>query len=254
MTDTWIVDRHHLEVVPDGTVISWLRIPGDQTSEALAFVRREVEYDDGPDGPTVHGGPHATVWVSPGGWDPQTIESAGVTFPCHVIRWGDVSQSIITGTELPALVETLESGGSYSRASALDASARFCADTPTSVERMLEIAETFEEWLNRPVPPALKGMMELPDYESPEFEAQADAAVAAYRSWEANEGNAEGLPTDIVRAGNVLPDWWPNLADAERLRVLADETDWAAEVHQINRHVSTRAIRAHADKLDGLTP
>lgn len=37
-----IPDAAHLRTLPDGTIISWLRVPGDRTSEAVAFVRREV--------------------------------------------------------------------------------------------------------------------------------------------------------------------------------------------------------------------
>lgn len=165
-----IIDAHHLAVVPDGTIITWLRIPGDHTSEAVAFVRREVEYDDGPTGPTVHGGAHAVVWISPGGWDPQTIEQAGVRFPCRVVRWGELASQIVLGDEVPALVETLETGGSYNRATALDAAARVRAGDAVnardyvSAESVTDMATAFEEWLNRPEPVAMKGCIELPDY------------------------------------------------------------------------------------------
>lgn len=228
--DAYIHDEHHLAVVPDGTVISWLRIPGDPTSEAVAFVRREVDYDN----PTVHGGPHATVWISPGGWDPMTIEQAGVTFPAHVIRWGDVSTEVLLGDEVPALVETLESGGSYARTSALDASARVNAGTTATTDQIIADADRFLAWLRADDQPAIKTMLELPDPEDPIVQAQADAAVRAYRAWETGEGD----PTAIVRGD-----------DRDRLLRLADETDWAAEVHQVNRHVSTRAIRDYANGL-----
>ena len=224
--DAYIHDEHHLVVVPDGTVISWLRIPGDRTSEAVAFVRREVDYDT----PTVHGGPHATVWISPGGWDPMTIEQAGVNFPAHVIRWGDVSQTLITAAEAPALVETLESGGTYLRASALDAAAQVAAGNAVNSrewvdpEGVLADADKYLEWMQRdPLAEALnegvKTWVELPDPEDPAVVAQADAAVEAYRAWESDrEGNAEGRPTALLREGE---DQAPNLGDlAERLRAL----------------------------------
>lgn len=68
-----IPDAAHLRTLPDGTIISWLRVPGDRTSsEAVAFVRREVSNGSGF--------PQVDVWISPGGWDPQTIESAGCRF------------------------------------------------------------------------------------------------------------------------------------------------------------------------------
>lgn len=196
--DAYIHDEHHLAVAPDGTVISWLRIPGDPTSEAVAFVRREVDYDN----PTVHGGPHATVWISPGGWDPMTIEQAGVTFPAHVIRWGDVSTTLIRADEAPALVETLDSGGAYQRVAALDAAARaYQGMTVMSGKRedkIIGVAETFLDWLLK----------------DPAVQAQADAAVRAYRAWETGEGD----PTDIIRADE---DQAPSLGDlAERLRAL----------------------------------
>jgi hypothetical protein len=159
---TTIRDAAHLHVVPDGTIITWLRIPGDQTSEAVAFVRREVE-NLGPCGPYdvsgVECGQKVTVWISPGGWDPQTIESAGVNFPCQVIRWGDVSAEQLIGSEIPALVETLESGGAWNRGQALECAVRLFADNelyvlPRNGEGpqlgvVLDTAERFEQWLER---------------------------------------------------------------------------------------------------------
>lgn len=101
-----IPDAAHLRTLPDGTIISWLRIIGDPTSEAVAFVRREVTNESGF--PTVD------VWISPGGWDPQTIESAGVTFPAHVVRLGEFNPEHYLGAELPLLSETLANGdGGY---------------------------------------------------------------------------------------------------------------------------------------------
>lgn len=159
MNDHHIIDAHHLEVVPDGTIITWQRILGDPTSEAVAFVRREVE----PTRPGVR--PAVVVWVSPGGWDPQTIESAGVTFPCQVVRWGDVSEELIRATDAPAFVETLESGGSYARVAALDAAARVNAGTTASTGAILADADGFLEWLRRDevaeATPALKGLVWL---------------------------------------------------------------------------------------------
>jgi hypothetical protein len=160
---TVIHDEHHLRVVPDGTIISWLRIPGDPTSEAVAFVRREVAY------PTTEYAaahprdtkPEVTVWISPGGWDPHTIEQAGVTFPCQVVRWGDVSTELITPPEAPLLAETLVSGGTWHREKALECAVRlFSAEAAIHwiVPRngdgpyftpLLDAAATFEAWLDR---------------------------------------------------------------------------------------------------------
>jgi len=158
---TVIHDEHHLRVVPDGTIISWLRIPGDPTSEAVAFVRREVAYPT-PEYAAAHPRdtkPEVTVWISPGGWDPQTIASAGVTFPCQVVRWGDVSTELITPPEAPLLAETLVHGGTWHREKALECAVRLFAGNelyvlPRSGEGpnlapVLETAKAFEEHLTR---------------------------------------------------------------------------------------------------------
>lgn len=59
-----------LAALPDGSIVRWLRIEGDQTSEAVGILHRQ-------DGET---------WVSPGGWDPMTINV--ITAPATVIRYG----------------------------------------------------------------------------------------------------------------------------------------------------------------------
>lgn len=145
-----IQDAQHLHVVPDGTIISWYRIPGDATSEAVAFVRREVEYDE----PTPHGGPAVTVWVSPGGWDPHTIEDAGVNFPATVIRWGDVSVEALVGAEVPMLTETLCHGGTWSREKALECAVTLYAGalqggSGIQLAEVMKDARRFEVWLDR---------------------------------------------------------------------------------------------------------
>lgn len=150
---TIITDAHHLAVVPDGTIVSWFRIPGDRTSEAVAFIRREVDHDT----PTAHGGPTVTVWVSPGGWEPQSIESAGVTFPAHVVRWGEVDATAYAGAELPAVVETLAVGGTWGRDTALAAASRVCAGhidpnlagdvVAELADTVLDVAARFLAWL-----------------------------------------------------------------------------------------------------------
>lgn len=155
MTAAFIASASELERVPDGTVISWLRIPGDSTSEAVAFVRREVEtdHDDETETPVTR----EVVWISPGGWAPHTIESAGVTFPATVIRWGEVTVSEAPADALQSYV--LDSGGQYARASALDAAVRlFGGDSlyvlprngeGPKIEVVLAVAKRFEEHLLR---------------------------------------------------------------------------------------------------------
>ncbi|QGH75307.1 hypothetical protein I5G61_gp59 [Mycobacterium phage Quesadilla] len=166
-----IRDERHLATLPDGTIISWQRIVGDPTSEAVAFIRREIE--DG----------HAVVWVSPGGWSPHTIEEAGVTFPAQVIRLGTFNPDHYLPSELPVLGEALAevTGGTWGREKALECAARLFAGTapvPFEVEGrimvkaseaefekwlsqcVLRAAENFETWLDRevvPTPPAGDG-------------------------------------------------------------------------------------------------
>jgi hypothetical protein len=142
-----IHDADHLAVVPDGTIITWERIVGDPTSMAVAFIRRELAHDNDCFEDRCTCTP--VVWISPGGWDPQTIAQAGVTFPATVVRWGEVSSTVYTAPELPAVIETLEMGGTYHRASALDAAARVAAGTNQSDEGILATATAFERWLNR---------------------------------------------------------------------------------------------------------
>ena len=140
-----IRDEAHLKVVPDGTVISWLRIPTDRTSEAVAFIRRERDPAEG-----------VTVWVSPGGWDPMTIEQAGVTFPCQVIRWGEFNMELPVN-DVPTLIETLETGGTWAREKALECASRvFRAQglepgysTAELADLVTSTAEVFEKWLDR---------------------------------------------------------------------------------------------------------
>ncbi|AYP70044.1 hypothetical protein I5G62_gp58 [Mycobacterium phage CRB2] len=155
-----IRDARHLETLPDGTIISWQRIAGDPTSEAVAFIRREIE--DG----------HAVVWVSPGGWSPHTIEEAGVTFPAQVVRLGTFNPDHYLPAELPILGEALAevSGGTWGREKALECAARLFAGTaPVPFDRggkvkvdvserefdkwlrqcVLRAAENFENWLDR---------------------------------------------------------------------------------------------------------
>ncbi|AYD82053.1 hypothetical protein I5G60_gp59 [Mycobacterium phage Saguaro] len=136
-----IRDAAHLRTLPDGTIISWLRIPGDATSEAVAFVRRELSNESGV--------PQVDVWISPGGWEPQTIESAGVTFPCQVIRLGEFNPDHYLPTELPVLSEALAEcthGGTWAREKALECAVAYCAHNRRSAS-VLAMAETFAAWL-----------------------------------------------------------------------------------------------------------
>ncbi|WAB09559.1 hypothetical protein SEA_WOOPER_56 [Gordonia phage Wooper] len=77
MTPTdYLLDNYDaIKALPDGSLISWLRVPGDESSEAAAFVRHEG--DD--------------TWLSPGGWDPLPISA--VDLPAQIVRFGPVGSA-----------------------------------------------------------------------------------------------------------------------------------------------------------------
>lgn len=68
-------DYDSIKSLPDGSLISWLRVAGDESSEAAAFVRHEGE----------------DTWLSPGGWDPLPISA--VDLPAQIIRFGAVGSA-----------------------------------------------------------------------------------------------------------------------------------------------------------------
>jgi len=149
-----VPDAEHLRTLPDGTIITWLRIPGDPTSEAVAFVRREVAWDTAP--PHSSRPPKPIVWISPGGWDPKTIEQAGVTFPAQIVRWGEFMPDAVPVSDLPLVAECLH-GGTWAREKALECAATYSTNCHGFTERdVLTVAQRFQEWLERellPEPP-----------------------------------------------------------------------------------------------------
>lgn len=169
-----VTDQAHLERLPDGTIIRWLRIPGDETSEAVAFVRVELEQRTDIDGRPMAFGNEApgempgmmrTVWISPGGWQPMSIEEAGITYPVHVVRLGDdhpvAAHDCCLGTEhveelsSPPEVFTIDSGGTWAREKALECAVRYWGNSSRTASCVTETAEAFEAWLTREQEPAL---------------------------------------------------------------------------------------------------
>lgn len=154
MTAAFIATVDDLHRVPDGTVISWLRIPGDHTSEAVAFVRREREITamDGGGRPTEWDN---VVWITPGGWQPMTPADAGVTYPATVIRWGEVPATEDPADPLPYpfAIPTIDTGGTWARQAALDAAARVWAGNAVNAhawvesDKVIDTAERFAAWL-----------------------------------------------------------------------------------------------------------
>lgn len=159
-----IPDQAALEALPDGTTITWERIPGDSTSRAVAFVHTDVD----PDAPTRDTA--RVTWVSPGGWDPKSPEDAGVTYPAHVVVYGDLTEWLFDGgapiataegfmpdpplfTALEATAYPLISGGTWPRESALAAAARVFGGkgtNRTAADTVLAVADQFVAWLERP--------------------------------------------------------------------------------------------------------
>ncbi|APQ42319.1 hypothetical protein PBI_RICH_59 [Mycobacterium phage Rich] len=191
MSAAFVASAAELETVPDGTVISWLRIPGDHTSEAVAFVRREVTNESGF--PTVD------VWISPGGWDPMTIDQAGVTFPATVIRWGEVPASDeFDASQLPLYTIPAMHGGTWSRETALKAAVElFRGDTLYVLPRngdgpvlgpVLQVAEEFQSWLDRDTLSEIVNAGVI----TPE------QANEAYAAWLDRDRAADGEPTGII--------------------------------------------------------
>lgn len=154
-----ITDQAHLEKLPDGTIISWRRIPGDPTSQAVAFIHHEVQGKPGVMGSVSNPDALETVtWISPGGWQPMTICEAGITYPVTVIRPGgtDTRSTEWPGgdSELSGFVPMMESmtGGTWAREKALEYATQWTlseANTLQNVTMVLAIAEQFEAWLDR---------------------------------------------------------------------------------------------------------
>lgn len=173
--------------VPDGTIIRWLRIPGDETSEVVAFVRHETENVPRSE----HLGDSSrmsrdVMWISPGGWQAMTLEDAGVTYPAEVLRWGSAAsvadarakfdqiqadQKFSAWPEHPEAfcstpgminLDTL-TGGTWARETALNAAAVVMAGEASNAsnwinaKQVTDMAEAFEEWLDHePDPPTVK--------------------------------------------------------------------------------------------------
>lgn len=151
-------DQAAIEALPDGTTITWERIPGDATSRAIAFVHRGVDPDSEMD---ADGYRDMVTWISPGGWDPKSPEDAGINYPVHVVVYGDLTEWLFDGgaptaqsfmpDPPPLEFGTLLSGGTYPRDEALRNAVALVAreyrredDVEAAV---LPIADVFAAWL-----------------------------------------------------------------------------------------------------------
>lgn len=161
-------DEAHLASLPDGSIIRWLRIPGDDTSEAVAFIRVEVESDHHD---SIHPTPPVrTTWISPGGWQPMSIAEAGITYPVHVIHLGKFNPAHWPGSEAPLIgngftgvmadgsemplypfdsgITNVMHGGTWPREAALVAAVTRVAGLAWTDEDILALADKFVAWLD----------------------------------------------------------------------------------------------------------
>lgn len=161
--------REQVEALPDGTIISWLRIPGDETSRAVAFVRVEHPDCDVLGACTDQRCPGPTVWISPGGWQPLSIEDAQLTYPVQVVTKNLREHVNLSKIPVYAVPDPWPSvtGGTWNRDKALDAAARLYVGhgmTGGVDNEVLETAEYFLKWLNH-------------DPEADEVQHQLDVAL-----------------------------------------------------------------------------
>ncbi|AHZ95321.1 hypothetical protein HL05_gp061 [Mycobacterium phage Manad] len=146
MLEIW--DKDHLESLPDGTIIEWQRIVGDETSTAVAYVRSEVE------GAETHAIAckfneclcERVVWISPGGWQPLTPEQAGINYPARVVRIGPGNDDRVVTPSTPHAQPPVSV-----RMAALDAASRVRAgdaiNSRVSADLVTELADKFVTWL-----------------------------------------------------------------------------------------------------------
>lgn len=129
-----LCDESDVADLPDGSIISWFRIEGDRTSEAIALVHTQ----DG------------TTWVSPGGWEPLPL-SAIENYPVELIRLGE-------SLGVPYLSATLETPFSDPdqdrRANAVAMALDFARDRGTftaahpGYKTVLEVAHQFDSYIS----------------------------------------------------------------------------------------------------------
>ena len=198
-----------LYALADGTLITWLRIPSDPTSHAIAFVN--IEHIDDPDAPEP-----TVLWISPGGWMPMTPTGADVTYPCVALG---TLQEIVDGQHmldqmvndvrpvtLPE-VRTLDVGGSWPslRVEALKAAAQVwgviaAAQHKFETSNVLDTAALFADWLGHD--PLDAGLAALPnpfDSVEPERHRQSDVSV-----WDVAISQAMNDLGSALRNGSAL--------------------------------------------------
>lgn len=205
--------------LPDGTLISWLRIPTDPTSKAIAFVNHEIE-DTGETSSAAD--LRRVTWVSPGGWDPKSPSEVGVTYPCVALgtleqlmvdHWAVMRDSMQFAT---AQSYTYDVGGTSVRSQAVFAAINWCAaDRGSRTEEMLAIAVDIEQWLTRDT--LAQSMNDAVDAAAAQDYPGDSITQAIYREADeirhaisvlSNAHHDHGLPVSatFIKRGNDLAD------------------------------------------------
>lgn len=147
--------------LPDGTLITWIPVMDDPSSEACAFIRKTDREKSRPDSRTP-----LDVWLAPGnGWAPESLDA--LVFPVRVVLLGVWQPGdFIPLTTSPQLIDFGSngaanssdfvaesmlapiSGGTYPRDVALQAAATLFSQQPkVSAQLVTSFAETFAMWL-----------------------------------------------------------------------------------------------------------
>lgn len=137
-----------LSILPDGSIISWLRVPGDPSSRAVAFLNRDIDPDTGE---VVH-------WVSPGGWSPMTPDQAGINYPVQIVLipnmlGGVAAEAIPEHAEPPAWdlhhIDYAEQIGADTRRACLQMAVHWTArwSVSASAADLFAMAEQFADYI-----------------------------------------------------------------------------------------------------------
>lgn len=153
---TYLDDLDKIAALPDGTLITWLPVHDDPSSEACAYVRKNIT-DINPGGATP--ATLTDVWIAPGnGWEPEGLNV--LVLPVKVILLGTLAiraddyipplQTLSGAYEIrDAELGTIDfAGGTYPRDVALQAAAAaFAGNQHLSAQLIVNFAETFARWL-----------------------------------------------------------------------------------------------------------
>lgn len=141
----YVYNADQLASLPDNSLIMWEAVPGDPTSETVAFLRREHHPPLSNPVPI----PPPTLWVTPGALgEPLAPTDAGVTYPARVMRYGGLDGTL--DGVLPAPVLTTTDTFDIA-ATALECAVSYHAGDVRSPESVIAVASEFADWLRAQV-------------------------------------------------------------------------------------------------------